>query len=128
MKWNKEGVINQHRNRQSSKERVQFVESKAPYLQSGIMHERNDLMAMRIRDCEGELVVAVVGLDHMEGIEQRFRDRFEGVDLQKYDRNHEEMVSQMGMQRLGRLRVTDSWIGTDFEEFKHSRDLPQKMV
>ena len=127
-KWNKEGVITQHRNRKSSKERVQFVESKAPYLQSGIMDERNDLMAMRIRDCEGELVVAVVGMDHMEGIEQRFRDRFVGVDLSKYDKNREEMVSQMGMQRLEKLRVTNTWIGAEFAEFKHARDLPQKMV
>ena len=128
MQWDAERTINRLRNRARMQERLEFMTAKAPHLQRGLMEERNDLLSLAMRDCDGELVVAVVGLDHMHGIEERFRNRFAGVDLEQYKRGRDTMMSEQGLERLDALCQTDNWIGEEFAEFKHSRDLPQKMI
>ena len=128
MKWNRESTINKLRTRKHMRERLDFMTQKAPDLQNGVMNERNDIISLAIRDCEGDLVVAVVGMDHMEGIEERFKSKFVGVDLNVHKNSREEMVREESMERLDRLIVKDQWIGHDFDEFKHYRDLPQKML
>ena len=128
LKWNRENTLNRLMTRKQMKQRQDFMNNKAPYLQKTILHQRNDMIAMAIRDCDGELVVAVVGMDHMEGIENRFRNKFVGIDENIHNTAREEMHKEQGMDRLSSLRLKDQWIGHEFDEFKYSRDLPQKMI
>ena len=129
MKWNKEATLARMHTRENMKKRLEFMTEKAPALQLGVMDERNDIMSIAMRDCEGELIVAVVGQDHMAGIEDRFKRKFEGVDERKAGKMVDEMMEQEGMERLSELGSKNTWFDDpEFAFLKNARDLPQKGV
>ena len=115
------------RTREAMREKNDFMMEKAPALQLGVVEERNDKLSVAIRDCEGDMVVAIVGFGHMEGIEERFRKKFEGIEDRVAKKELESMMNEIGNERLRNLSQKNTW--HDKEEFqflKSARDLPQK--
>ncbi len=46
----------------------------APDLVTALVDERDEIMADNLKKCEGNVIVAVAGIGHMDGIEKGFNN------------------------------------------------------
>ncbi len=71
---NTEETIEAMKERGKIREKFAGIKQFAPDLVKGIVEERDEIMAENLKKCEGKVIVAVVGIGHMDGIEERFKN------------------------------------------------------
>jgi len=71
---NTEELIEAMKNREWLRAVIKEVDQRAPEFSKAILHDRDLYMYQQLLRTPGDIVVAVVGLAHVEGIERRWND------------------------------------------------------
>ena len=71
---NPEGTIEAMKDRKQIREKFKQMEDFAPDLVEGLVNERDKIMADNLKKCDGKVIVAVVGIGHMDGMEEYFKN------------------------------------------------------
>jgi len=71
---NPEETIEAMKDRKKIKEKFDSMREFAPDLCKGLVDERDEIMANNLKKCKGKVVVAVVGIGHMDGMEAFFKN------------------------------------------------------
>merc|ERR1712154_34551 len=71
---NPEETIEAMKNREKIREKFASFREFAPELTKGLVDERDEIMANNLKKCKGKIIVAVVGIGHMDGIEEYFKN------------------------------------------------------
>ena len=71
---NPEETIEAMKDRKKIKEKFDSMREFAPDLCKGLVDERDEIMANNLKQCDGKVIVAVVGIGHMDGMEEFFKN------------------------------------------------------
>jgi len=71
---NPEETIEAMKDRQKIREKFESIRELAPDLVKGLVDERDVIMANNLKRCQGKVIVAVVGIGHMDGMESLFKN------------------------------------------------------
>ena len=71
---NPEETVEAMKDRKLIREKFKQMEDFAPDLVEGLVNERDKIMADNLKQCDGKVIVAVVGIGHMDGMEEYFKN------------------------------------------------------
>ena len=71
---NPEETVEAMKDRKKIREKFKQMEEFAPELVHGLVNERDKIMADNLKKCKGKVIVAVVGIGHMDGMENYFKN------------------------------------------------------
>lgn len=71
---NPEETIEAMKDRNKLREKFDTMKEFGPELVESMITERDEIMSNNLKKCKGKVIVAVVGIGHMDGMEDRFRN------------------------------------------------------
>jgi len=70
---NPEATIEAMKDRKKIREKFEQFKEISPTMVKGLVEERDEIMCANLKQCKGKVIVAVVGIGHMDGMEERFK-------------------------------------------------------